>query len=213
MRIVSILVPYLIGAAITLVVQAVIQLYVVPRVETRKRRQDRFERNVLDLGELLTTLVGERAQAAQVEQSVYRALVQRQRENDPSIDQARLAQGLPERAATARAVTREFTGLVRERVVWLTERVTAFMPDANEIGMLLLRSLHYRNRVLAVGDWRAEDDTADEAFEEVWEKEWTPWQEFISQVKLVVNLPHPPRPPRFRLLIRGWRRARKAVRS
>jgi peptidoglycan biosynthesis protein MviN/MurJ (putative lipid II flippase) len=61
----TLLVTFLVGAATALVVQLVIQLYVVPRVETRKRRKDRWERDVRELGELLTTSVGSRAQTSQ----------------------------------------------------------------------------------------------------------------------------------------------------
>ena len=40
------IVAVLIGALAALAAQLVIQLYVVPRVETRKRREDRWERDV-----------------------------------------------------------------------------------------------------------------------------------------------------------------------
>jgi hypothetical protein len=46
--------PLLVTAALTLLLTLWVQLYVVPRVETRKRRDDRWERDVLALGELLT---------------------------------------------------------------------------------------------------------------------------------------------------------------
>lgn len=83
MRIIDTLVPYLIGAATALAAQMVIQLYVVPRVETRKRRVDRWERYVLELGEVLTTMLSERAEEAMVEQGAFR-LVHQDR-SDPGI--------------------------------------------------------------------------------------------------------------------------------
>ena len=46
--------PLLVTAGLTLVVLGCIQFYVVPRVEARKRREDRWEQDVLALGELLT---------------------------------------------------------------------------------------------------------------------------------------------------------------
>jgi hypothetical protein len=61
MRIVDVLAPYLIGAATTLVVQIVLQFYVTPRVDTRRRRAERFEHDVLELGELLTSEVSARS--------------------------------------------------------------------------------------------------------------------------------------------------------
>jgi hypothetical protein len=42
-----------------------IQLWIVPRVERRKRREERWERDVLALGELLTAEVPALATAAQ----------------------------------------------------------------------------------------------------------------------------------------------------
>ena len=45
--------PVLVGSGATLVATTFVQLWVVPRVETRKRRDDRWERDVRDLGELL----------------------------------------------------------------------------------------------------------------------------------------------------------------
>jgi hypothetical protein len=53
----NVLLPYLIGAASTFVVQFLIQFYIVPRVQTRKHREERWVKDVLDLGELLTTSV------------------------------------------------------------------------------------------------------------------------------------------------------------
>src|SRR4051794_22733874 len=50
--------PYLLTAGLTLgatlTVHLVIQFYAVPRVDTRKRQEDRWERDLLALGELLT---------------------------------------------------------------------------------------------------------------------------------------------------------------
>lgn len=46
--------PFLLTALLTLAVTLVIQFYAVPRVETRKRQEDRWERDLLALGELLT---------------------------------------------------------------------------------------------------------------------------------------------------------------
>lgn len=46
--------PLVVTAALTLLVFWVVQLFIVPRVEARKRREDRWERDVLDLGQLLT---------------------------------------------------------------------------------------------------------------------------------------------------------------
>jgi hypothetical protein len=202
-RIVSTLVPYLIGAATALAVQMLIEFFVVPRVETRKRREDRFERNVLELGVLLTSLVDERAQVARLEQSVFRAM--RQREYGPEFDQAKVARGLAERASTTRQVTSAFTEAIYSRVGWIAERVTAFMPDAEEIKAFQIATMRHGLAVLAIGGWSEDDDRTDDAFEEGWRNERNARDELIQQVKLLANMPHPPRLPRFDLL-RHWRR-------
>jgi hypothetical protein len=82
----TLLVTFLLGAALTLAVQ----FWVVPRVETRKRREDRWERDVLELGELLTTSLGRCAQEAYVEQSILRTL----KRGDPEFDPAKVAKGM-----------------------------------------------------------------------------------------------------------------------
>ena len=48
--------PYLIGAAFTFVVEYLVQVYVMPRVQMRRRRKDRWVEDVRDLGELLSPL-------------------------------------------------------------------------------------------------------------------------------------------------------------
>jgi hypothetical protein len=109
----TLLVPYLVGAATALAVQLVVQLYIVPRVETRKRREDRWERNVLELGELLTSLLDRRASEAKVEQGIFRDM--RQLESEPGPDQARLAKFREEQGRTAQQATWAFSELVTTR--------------------------------------------------------------------------------------------------
>jgi len=76
---------FVLTAGLTLLVQ----LYIVPRVETRKRRDDRWERNVLELGELLTTQVRRLAQEAHSAQSMVRFLY-RDLEGVVGVDQKQL---------------------------------------------------------------------------------------------------------------------------
>jgi hypothetical protein len=55
-------------AASAFVAQFLIQVYVVPLVETPKRRLERWEQDVLDLGELLSGRVRDAARQAESEQ-------------------------------------------------------------------------------------------------------------------------------------------------
>ena len=208
MRIVSILVPYLIGAATTLIVQVVIQLYVVPRVETRKRREDRFERNVLELGELLTTEASQHAFSARLEQATFRAF--RQRQHDPLVDQTKLARGIEEQGQKARQATWDFIGFVRTRIYWIAERIFNF-ASSDSLADFQIASMRYVLKAQKVAGWSPDDVSTDDAFEEAWDAEREARNELIEQAKLLANLPHPPRPTHFRWLRRWWRRATKAL--
>jgi hypothetical protein len=73
------------GAALSLAVQAVIQLYVVPRPEVRKRREDRWERDVRELSELITTQLSERAANAWDAQAIFREKRQDGGDVDPAV--------------------------------------------------------------------------------------------------------------------------------
>lgn len=51
--------PVLLAAALAFTAALLVQLWVVPRVEQRKRREDRWERDVRDLGEHVTFAIAE----------------------------------------------------------------------------------------------------------------------------------------------------------
>jgi hypothetical protein len=53
----STLLPYLLGAASAFIAQYLVQAYAVPLTDTRARREERWEKDVLDYGDLLTTSV------------------------------------------------------------------------------------------------------------------------------------------------------------
>jgi hypothetical protein len=205
-RIVDILVPYLIGAGTTLAVQSVIQFFVVPRVDTRKRREERFEHDVLELGGLLTSEVAERAHKVRLEQSVFRGL--QQKGYGTEIDQVKFAEWMDEQARNARQVTWEFMGFVRARVYWLAERIMAFTPSADEIIKFQIASMRYLSRANAIGGWSEDDKRADDEFEAAWEAEQEARNKLTEQVKLLANLPHPPRPVRGGRIVRRRQAAR-----
>lgn len=112
---------FLLTAGLTLLVQ----LYIVPRVETRKRRDDRWERNVLELGELLTTQVRRLAQEARRAQSMVRFLY-RDLEGVVGVDQEQLERERRESGPKARQATEDFHDLVNTRLDWLEDRIRSF---------------------------------------------------------------------------------------
>jgi hypothetical protein len=194
----TLLVTFLVGAATALVVQLVIQLYVVPKVETRKRREDRWESNVLELGELMS-MVEVRAQEARGEQSAYRDAWEEESKRD--FDRDRIAQ----QAGRAEQASRAYLDLVWTRADWLADRVIAFNPAAEEIAKFQSAWLRYSDISVKVGTWNVPDDRTDTgtwnvpddrtdtAFEDDWKKEREARYAMVRQARLLSNLPHPPR--------------------
>jgi hypothetical protein len=204
---VGLLLTFLTGAAITLAVQLVVQLWVVPKVESRKRREDRWERNVLELGEILTTEVSRRAEGARIAQSTFRFL--HQLPNDtPGVDRAKLERQRQEQNRKAYLSTEEFQDIVNTRVDWLVDRICSFEPH-----ILVLSQLNFAFRgywVHAMGPSVPErDNRVDSAFEDDWNQERDARKALLEQVKRLANLPHPPRTPLRRRLMnfrqRAWR--------
>ena len=117
-------VTFLLGAATTLFVQ----VYVVPRVETRKRREDRWERNVLELGDLLTTRLARRAEKTYVAQAVFRDMMQL--ESEPGLDQRKIAQSKEQQTRDAQQAMTAYSDLLRTRVNLLIGRIEKIAPEA-----------------------------------------------------------------------------------
>jgi hypothetical protein len=190
------IVAVLVGAAAALVAQWVVQIYIVPRVETRKRRE---ERNVLELGDLLTTQLAERALAAHVGQGVFRDL--RQLETEPGHDQGKIAQSREQQAEDAHEATQAFGDLVSTRIKWLIGRIETIDPKAPEIGKFREAAGRYRARAVMVQVRPEGDDRTDDAFDKAWAKERADREALTEQVELLADLPHPPHASR----LRWWR--------
>lgn len=187
---------FLLTAGLTLLVQ----LYIVPRVETRKRREDRWERNVLELGELLTTQVGRLAQEARSEQSMMRFLY-RDLEGLADIDQKLLEKDRRESGPKARQATEDFHDLVNTRVDWLEDRIRSFTsPGPPVIGEFDSAARTYWLAAMTLLCTPPDLDTrTDDVFDREWTREREARTGLISQVKRLADLPHPPRvqrPPR-----------------
>lgn len=187
----TLLVPYLVGAATALAVQMVIQFYVVPRVETRKRREDRWERNVLDLGELLNTRLTSLAEDLHAAQLIFRAVRDEQSdEYDPAL--------VARQAREAEQATWAYGGLIGTQVDWLIGRIVSLSPNAREIAQLQRVAQNYRARSILVRPLPDHDNRTDTEFAETWEKERAACEALINQVKLLADLPHPPRASWYR---------------
>lgn len=182
------LVPYLVGAASTLVVQVVIQFWVVPRVEKRKRREDRWERDVRELGELLAMRLTDLANDTHAAQWLYRQERDKKSdEYDPALV-ARLAR-------EGQQATFTYGSLIGAQVDWLADRVLSINRKAPDITRFQRAAQDYRMRAIFVRVPPEDDDRTDTAFDDAWEKERAARQALISQAKLLADLPHPPRVP------------------
>ena len=127
----TLLVTFLVGAATTLAVQWVVQIYIVPRVETRKRREERWERDVRELGELMTARLPDLAVEAQAAQGIFGHLAEL--EAEPGQNLSAIAASRAIQVSKTRAATSAFTDLADTRISWLADRIEALEPEAYEI--------------------------------------------------------------------------------
>jgi hypothetical protein len=159
------LLPYLAGAASAFVVQFLIQVYVAPLVETRKRRLERWEKDVLDLGDLLSVSVRDEARQAMSNQFAWRSA--KEMVSSADYDQATVdAYGL-KCSVNAREATRNFKDLVDLRAEWLMDRITFYRPS-DQVTKFTQAHLRYRLHLLkhSDGQWRELPD-------EGWDAWWT----------------------------------------
>lgn len=182
----TLLVSFIAGTATALL----IQLYVVPRVETRKRREDRWERWVLELGELLTGSVADHAADLHAAQLVYREA--RDRKDDYTPGQRRQLKREAEQANFA------YGSLISTQVDWLVERVVSISPKAREIVQFQKAWWNYEMATVFVRPLPEHDTSAEDQFDEAWKVDRDSRKELIAEVKVLAILPHPPTPSRWR---------------
>jgi hypothetical protein len=106
--------------------QLVVQLYVVPRAEARKRREDRWERDVLALGELLTAEMPARAIDMRSAQWILRLVSHEVQQGDAERSNGQeLKQDLLDGTDE---VVRRYTAIAHTRMAWLVKRIVGFAP-------------------------------------------------------------------------------------
>ena len=195
----DVLLPYLVGAATTLIVQLVIQLSVVPRVETRKRREDRWERNVLELAELLATDVSKSASEAKVAQLVCHDL--REMAADPSEDQDKIERRLPGKLTEARRATSAFYDLATIRVRLLTSQIERLSPASEDLGRFSGAVRKHRQAVMFVALWDKDENPSEDELDERWDRESKARTDLVGSVTHLAELPRPPRAALHRRLM------------
>ncbi len=141
----------------------------IPVAGDSKRREDRWERFVLELGDLLTTQLAERAHEAHVGQGLFRDL--RVLETEPGLDQRKITESRERQARLAHEATRAFESLLSTRINWLAGRIEKIAPEAREIADFHEAASKYRARTMIVQVPPEYDDRTEAAFDEQWEKE------------------------------------------
>lgn len=190
----------LVGALLTLAAQALLQLVVIPKVEARKRREDRWEKDVLAMGELLTAELPAVASAAMTA-SIRHAYVRSQVNGKEAAGDIAAAADEEFEATfgSNSAAWLAFDSLSGVRVPWLTKRIVALAPTAAPVKALERAALGYRaarERLfpLAVSglQWGTEDVSIHE-LDAAWQAEVNARRGLLAVTELLLTLPHPPR--------------------
>ncbi|HEV2780367.1 MAG TPA: hypothetical protein VGX25_13330 [Actinophytocola sp.] len=193
----------LVGAGLALLAQIAVQLFVVPHVEARKRREDRWERDVLALGELLSAELPDRAAAARRDQSLLNA-VHRRLESATEVDAERREELIRELELKANESVARYKALALTRIDWLANRIRDI--DANnarlqEFFILAEKyGLHGRFCTLWVPAGKSYND-------DVFHKAWNLERELAEKLYEFVNAFARCRVPRKASWLRRWLRA------
>lgn len=140
-------VPVVIGALIALAGTVLVQLWLVPRVDSRKRRTQRWEDDVLALGQLLAFDHAEAASDMRLRMlAAFVWLADRPDDADPQRWEAIVRQDR-ERLSEASEVFQRLPGRVR----WLADRVTSVAPHSAVLGNLAHLSRRYEIEHSRVG--------------------------------------------------------------
>lgn len=203
----SFLPPAIVGAVIALLGSLFVQGWLVPRIEARKRREQRWETDLRDLGEalssdrLLTAASGARW-------GVDWWVDIRNAEQPDDITPAhweRIREAAEEKANTTQA---EYDDLATSRVRWLVSRVVALSPSSPELRGLQWQASRYTWASISTREWRFKPGVTVEEHHAAWDKEN---QARETLTKAVIALLDAKRLPRLTLrerFSRWWKRQR-----
>jgi len=179
-----------IGALIALVGTVLVQLWLVPLVESRKRREQRWEADVRALGEALIFSEPEATSKVRSELS-YRILLAADLEDeDPKRVEAmrREQDEALERAWSAHQQ-------IRSQVVWLVDRVMAIAPGSRALEALEASVLKYRLAHMGLALLRykvGSKPSTPEVLDQTYEALRSATKNLVDEVKSLAN----GRPPR-----------------
>lgn len=184
---------------IALSVQGFLQLYVIPRVDARRRREDRWERDVLELGQVQARELPDAMSAARHALWWLGTTSDEQVDIDPD-RRPELVRQATEDAKAALDKLRD----LETRIDWLVDRVTDLAPAHPLIQKFAADA---RGQYVAIQMARLHDAQmyfADRQFDE--DKLNADWatargqaKQVLGHVKELARLPHPPARRRTRI--------------
>lgn len=191
----------LLGALLALAAQAFIQLVVVPYVDARRRRQDRWERDLLALAELLTAELPAKMAALKRASWAMRSIHDdlSQREDIPPEVRAEYVQGL---AGDAREALTTYEALAESRMRWLVGRALAWEPDAPDLRKLDQLATVFRVHGMNVSLWAyLVDDSFDSGkFDSQWAQHEAALTKLAAHAVSLADRRSPPRKVSLRRL-------------
>lgn len=165
-----------------------VQFYIVPDAETRKRKAQRWEEDVRELSDILATSLMDAAGNAWAAQALYRE------ERDKTGDEYSPAV-VDHMARDAEKSTLALGSVIRTQVDWIMCRTIRFNPDDKAIERLKNLNGRYGALQIQVSPPPDRDTRTNEEFEEGWDKEREARETLIDQVQVLEGM-SPPMPPR-----------------
>lgn len=187
-----------VGAILTLVAQFLIQRFIVPRVESRKRREDRWERDVLALGELLTVELPEKSLDLRSKQwAMHSTHIHFKREMGDELP-PHIREYLDNAKTEASIASTAYRMLAETRKKWLISRITSMAPDSPEMKKLVsLERGHFVGVIGVIILDVIDDDFSEEKFNNSWDQERERTIALQKQVEELAFTMRVPRQPIF----------------
>lgn len=206
--------PVAIGAVIALAGAVFVQLWLVPRVDTRKRREQRWEEDVLALGQLLT--FDHPRTVSDLRSELHLLVLLANPPGDVDATTERWTALKAERREALRTARDEFDSL-RTRVDWLADRIVSLAPHSKPLGHMahLSRNHFLRHAQLGMLEWRPELENepplTEEAIDEAGDALAKVTSEMVKELKglATTNPPRNSRRKRGRQLLAKMRTRRQ----
>lgn len=202
-----------VGAGLAVGGQLLVQLRVVPRADQRRRREDRWEKDVLALGELLTAELPDRATAAESAQFVMQAVVGHALTLD--IDGRKLDDIKSTEQEKVDEAIKRYRAAAQTRLSWLAKRIIVFAPDSRELRRFNeLQARYHMASVVSTLARYPERDFDEERFRLTWDGEAKLRGQLVDAVDELITGSVPRNPSRLtRVGLRLVDRVRKRVQA